>query len=130
MGHKPIEGSNPSLSAKGLGWWTERCADEREGLFGVVEDELCIEPQHAVTELRERPIAASVRCTATRVILAVHFHDEPRPRSDEVGDIATADDHLPVEPSAGLAGFDEAPKRRFARGERAAMLRGKELKPG
>ena len=40
--------------------WSERCAHEREGLFGV-QDELGIEPQHSVAELRERSIPARVR---------------------------------------------------------------------
>ena len=52
MGHKPIEGSNPSLSAEILGWVCERRVDEREGLFGVVEDQLRVEP--------EQPIARAI----------------------------------------------------------------------
>jgi len=52
MGHKPIEGSNPSLSAKLSGWFGERGLDEREGLFGVVEDQLRVEP--------EQPIARAI----------------------------------------------------------------------
>jgi hypothetical protein len=67
MGHKPIEGSNPSLSAKGFtGCLGERRADAREGLFGVVEDEFVVKPEHLVVTPSKRPIAASIRRAAER----------------------------------------------------------------
>jgi hypothetical protein len=66
-----------------------------------VQHDLRLQPQHAQPELLEPLVAAAIGPTPPLVKRAVHFHDEPCGRREEVDD-AAGDDDLPAKHDAEL----------------------------
>ncbi len=83
--------------------------DELQRDCQFAKDELRWEAQDRESEGLKRAVPALVSIALARVMRAVHFHDEPRRRSEEVGDEA-ADDDLAPKPHAELRRPERLPK--------------------
>jgi hypothetical protein len=62
---------------------------ERDRRREVGHDQRCVDPEHAVAELRESAVAAFIRGAATGVRGVVDLDDEAYGRCGEVDDEAT-----------------------------------------
>ena len=106
----------------------QRPTDHLERSRGIGGHERCGQPQHAKARCGEGTIPALISPAAVRVMRAIHFHDQPRCRSEEVHDIALEHD-LPPKPHAELRRPERKPKHPLGLRRRAphAMRVSREL---
>jgi hypothetical protein len=90
----------------------ERGADDGDGGLQIAEHELGGEPHDAVAGALEAAVPARIRPALgwAAVVRAVHLHDEPARRSEEVRD-AARDQSLATEADAELRGPMRLPQR-------------------
>ena len=79
----------------------QRAADGLKRSREIAGDERRGQPQHAKPGCGERAVPARVSAALKHVMRAIHLHDQPRRRSEEVHDVALQHD-LPPKPHAEL----------------------------
>jgi len=108
----------------GLGWgvYTKRDANGFDHAVGVAQHVVVPEAQNPIA-LRLKPHRAfSVTSDLIGVLAAVHFDDESRGETDEVGNVG-AEGHLPPKAVAiGLLAAQSRPELLFGLGRIAAQL--------
>ena len=100
----------------------QRLRNEPQSGGELTPHEVGRKPQDAEAYGGQGAVAAPVRAALARVLRAVHFHDEPCPRREEINDEAVEHD-LPPELHAELTAAQRLPKHplRLRRSQAHAM---------
>ena len=97
----------------------ERVPHQRDGERKLTQDELSLEPEHAVARASEGAVPPLVSAASAGVIAAVDFNHEVSGGRAKVYD-EVSEHHLPLETDAELATGNSLPEALFRRRERRA----------
>ena len=98
-------------------------ANELEHSFMLLHDRFIADPEDPKTQALKVPVPTGVRGNPVGVIPAVHFHDEPDRRGNEVSDVTT-NDNLAPKRHAQLGAGQRLPEPRLRDAGRCPKRRG------
>jgi hypothetical protein len=98
-----------------------RHAPARHCDFELPLNEPSFKPKDAIAQAVEIAISARIGSLPLSMMAAIHFHDEPHRRSDEVGNVPSERD-LPTEPNPEPAATKLRPELLLGRRESRAHL--------
>jgi hypothetical protein len=96
--------------------------NQRDRLRQVAHDDPSFDTQHVTSQPPKVPIPVGISSAAQTVLCAIHFHDQPKGRREEIGN-GVADDDLATERNADLSAGELPPKRNFRLRRRTPVCR-------